>query len=192
MDLNEFPLDPHHVRVPLVVPKMIFEPMVDTNRAPIMISKPMVCSVQTVHLSCVEINTISKPVENELPLDLCHLEVPSGVPTKISMPVVHSMQNVHLSCAYIKTISKRNEMSFHLTHVSYEYHRACPKWFPCPWYIQRKLCTYLALRLTLSPNRSKRACTWPTSPRSTIGCAQNDFHAHGAFGANHAPILRQD
>jgi hypothetical protein len=23
-----------------------------------------------------------------------------------------------------------------------------------------------------------------TSPRSTIGCAQNDFHAHGTFGTN--------
>jgi hypothetical protein len=37
----------------------------------------------------------------------------------------------------------------------------CPKWFPCPWNIRRKLCTYLAQRLTLSSSRSKRACTWP-------------------------------
>jgi hypothetical protein len=50
MDLNEFPLDAHHVGVLLVAPKMIFEPMVDTNRA-------------TYHASCVEINTISKWTE---------------------------------------------------------------------------------------------------------------------------------
>ena len=30
-----------------------------------------------------------------------------------------------------------------------------------------------------------------TSPRSTIGCVQNDFRAYGMFGANHAPILHQ-
>jgi hypothetical protein len=46
MGQNEFPLDPRHVGVPSVVPKMIF--------------KPMVRSVQTVHLSYVEINTIFK------------------------------------------------------------------------------------------------------------------------------------
>jgi hypothetical protein len=46
MDKNEFALDPRHVGVPSVVPKMI--------------SEPMVCLTQTMHLSCVEINTIYK------------------------------------------------------------------------------------------------------------------------------------
>jgi hypothetical protein len=46
MDPNELPLDPHHEGVPQGVPKMIF--------------KPMVHSAQTVHLSCTEINTVSK------------------------------------------------------------------------------------------------------------------------------------
>ena len=31
-----------------------------------------------------------------------------------------------------------------------------------------------------------------TSPRSSIGCIQNDFRAYGTFGANRAPILHQD
>jgi hypothetical protein len=31
-----------------------------------------------------------------------------------------------------------------------------------------------------------------SSPRSTIGCVQNDFWAYGTFGANRAPILYQD
>ena len=34
--------------------------------------------------------------------------------------------------------------------------------------------------------------TWASSPRSTIWCIQNDFWAYGTFGANRAPILRQD
>jgi hypothetical protein len=46
--------------------------------------------------------------------------------------------------------------------------------------------------LTLSLNGPKRASTWPTSPSSTIGWAQNDFEAHGTFSANRAPMLRRD
>jgi hypothetical protein len=57
-------------------------------------------------------------VQSELPLDQCHLEVPSGVPKKISMPVVHLAQTKHLSCAEINTISKWAETSIHLTHVT--------------------------------------------------------------------------
>jgi hypothetical protein len=49
MDRNKIPHDPRHLWVPSGAFKMI--------------SKPMVCSVQTVHLSCVKINTISKRTE---------------------------------------------------------------------------------------------------------------------------------
>jgi hypothetical protein len=92
----------------------------------------MVHLAQTVHLSCLEINTISKQTEtsfrlkrfpyplniqckpcnylqldrNKLPLDLHYLGVPSGVPKVISMPAVDSSQIMHLSCTEIKTISK--------------------------------------------------------------------------------------
>jgi hypothetical protein len=41
--------------------------------------------------------------------------------------------------------------------------------------------TYLSPRLILSPNWPKWASTWHTWPRSTIGCAQNAFHASGTF-----------
>jgi hypothetical protein len=56
--------------------------------------------------------------QNELPVDQCDLEVPSGVPKKIYMPIVHSAQTMHLSCVEINTISKRSEKSFHLTNVT--------------------------------------------------------------------------
>jgi hypothetical protein len=36
------------------------------------------------------------------------------------------------------------------------------------WYVRGKPSTYLALRLTLSPNGSIRVSTWPTSRKSTI------------------------
>jgi hypothetical protein len=49
MDQGEIPIDPRHVGVTSVGPKTV--------------SEPMVRSAQTVHLSCIEINTISKQTE---------------------------------------------------------------------------------------------------------------------------------
>jgi hypothetical protein len=46
MDRSKLPLEPRHLGVPSSALKMI--------------SMPMVCSVQTVHLSCTDINTVSK------------------------------------------------------------------------------------------------------------------------------------
>jgi hypothetical protein len=128
-----------------------------------MISEPMVRLAQTMHPSCVEINTTFKQIEtifhliyatkgyhlvcpkrfknlwyiwckpctylasrliliqtdrNELPLDQCHLEVPSGVPRKIFMSVVHSAQTVHQYFVKVNTISKGSKTSFHLTNVT--------------------------------------------------------------------------
>ena len=37
-----------------------------------------------------------------------------------------------------------------------EYHRVRPKWFLILWCIRCKLCTYLAPKLTMSPNGPKR------------------------------------
>jgi hypothetical protein len=67
----------------------------------------------------------------------------------------------------------------------------CPKRFISLWYVQRKSCTYLASRLALSPNGQNRAFTWASSPRSTIGCVQNDFWAYGMLGPNRAYILHR-
>jgi hypothetical protein len=46
MDRSKLPLEPRHLGVPSSALKMI--------------SMPMVCSLQTVHLSCTDINTVSK------------------------------------------------------------------------------------------------------------------------------------
>ena len=51
-----------------------------------MISEPMVCSTQTMQLSCVRISTISK--WGELSLEPHHLGVPSGASKAISKPMV--------------------------------------------------------------------------------------------------------
>jgi hypothetical protein len=127
---------------------------------------------------------------NDHPLEPRHLGVPSGAPKTIE-PMVRLAQTIHLSCIDKNTISKWTETRFHMTDVIEEFRRVCPKWFLSLWYVWCKPCTYLASTLTLSPNRPKQDSTWATSPRSSIGCAQNDFWAYGTFGANRAPILRQ-
>ena len=55
-DQNEIPHDPRHLGVPFGASKMIYE--------------PMVCSAQTMHLSCVKISNISKQIEMSFHLSL--------------------------------------------------------------------------------------------------------------------------
>jgi hypothetical protein len=92
---------------------------------------------------------------NEIPHDLGHLGVLSGVSKAIFETVVRSAQTVHLSCIKNGTISKRTETSIHLSLVTLQYHRGRSKRFLRLWYVWRKQCTYLALILTLSLNRPK-------------------------------------
>jgi hypothetical protein len=104
----------------------------------------MVRLLQTVHLSCVKISTISKRT------------------LTISMPMVCSVQTMHPSCTDTNTLSKRTKTRFHMTHVTYKFHRVRPKLFMSLWYVQCKPYTYLVSRLALSPNGQNRA---PPDPR---------------------------
>ena len=101
-DRNELSLEPHHLRVPKGVSKMI--------------SEPTVRSTQTVQLSYVKISTISK--WGELALEPRHLGVPTGASIAISKPMVRLAQNVHLSCPDTYNVSKWKEVRFHMTHVT--------------------------------------------------------------------------
>jgi hypothetical protein len=78
----------------------------------------MVRSMQTVHLSCVEISTISEKDQNKLPLKPHHLVVALGVSKKISEHIVRLAQTMHLTCTEPNTISKWEEERFHMTHVT--------------------------------------------------------------------------
>jgi hypothetical protein len=89
--------------------------------------------------------------------------------------MVHLAQIVHLSCTETYTISEWTETSFHLSLINQVYHPVHPKQFLILWYVWRKLCTYHAWKLTLPPKGPKGDSTGPTSPRSSIGCVQNDF-----------------
>jgi hypothetical protein len=129
---------------------------------------------------------------NELPFEPRHIGVPSGASKMISEAMVHLVHTVHLSCTETNIVSKRTETSFHLSLITHEYLTVHLKPFLSLWSVWRKPCTYLAPKLTLSPNVLKGDSTWPTSPRSSIECVQNDFLAYGTYGANHAPIMHRN
>jgi hypothetical protein len=122
-------------------------------------------------------------------LELRHLRVLSGACKTISDPMVCLAQTVHLSCTDTNTISKWAKMRFDMTHVTLEFHRVRPKPFLMLWYVWHKQCFYLVSRLVLSSNGLNRASTWASSPKSTIGCVQNDFWAYGTFGAKPCTYL---
>jgi hypothetical protein len=178
MDWTKLPLEPHHLGVPSSVSKTI--------------SMPMVRSVQTVHLSCTNANTISKQIKIRFHGTQRHLGVPSGASNTIFELTVCLTQTVHQSCIKSSTISKQTELNLHLSLITKESHQVRPKQFLCLWYIQGKPWTNVALTLTLSPNGLKRDFTRPTSLKRSIGCVQNYLWANGKFSANRAPILRQD
>jgi hypothetical protein len=73
-ELNEIPHEPHDLGVSSGACKTIFE--------------PIVCSAQTVHLSCVKIKHYLQMDRNDFPLEPRHLGVPSGASKMISEPMV--------------------------------------------------------------------------------------------------------
>jgi hypothetical protein len=176
MDRNETPQEPHHLGVPSASSKTI--------------SKPRVRLAQIVpHLAPTLTPSPNGPKQDLL------------WPTSIRSSI-RCVQNdfwahatFSANCApYVNfsAISKWSETSFPLSLVTYEYHRVRPKQFMSLWYIWRKICAYLSLTLTPSLNVPNWDSTRATSPRSSIGCIQNDFQAFGTFGVNYAPILHQD
>jgi hypothetical protein len=101
--------------------------------------------------------TVDQSCRTELPLEPHHLGVPSGTSKTFSEQMVCSVQTVLLSCTNTNTVSKRTKTRFHMTHVTYEFHRVHPKLYMMYWYVQSKPCTYLASRFALSTNRPNRA-----------------------------------
>jgi hypothetical protein len=151
----------------------------------------MVCSVQTVHLSCVKISTICKRNEMSFRLSLITLEY-DRVQLKRFMslwyvrrkPCTYLVSKLALSPNEPKRVSTRAR---HLGVPS-----GVSKMIYEPMVLWRKSCTYLAPTLALSLNGPKRDSTLPTSPRCSIECDQNDFQGYGMFGANRVAIVRQD
>jgi hypothetical protein len=93
---TELLLDSRHLGVPSSASKMIY--------------MPMVCLVQTVHLSCTNTNIDSK--QTKIRFHTTHVTYEfHRVRPNYCEPVVRSVQTMHLSCVKINTISKRTKQS---------------------------------------------------------------------------------
>jgi hypothetical protein len=142
--------------------------------------------------------TLSQMDRNDLPLDTCHLGAPLGVPKMISMPKVHSAQTMPLSSAEIYTMSKGTETRFHFNPCHIGVPLVAPKMIFKLMVRSAQTVHLSCIEINTISKQTETIChlkwasTWHASPRSTVGCAQNDFHACGTFGANRAPILCED
>jgi hypothetical protein len=118
---------------------------------------------------------------NELPLEPCHLGVPSGVSKTICEPMVCLAQSVHLSCTDTNTISKQTKIRFHMTTSPRRSIGCVQKQFLSP------LGETVHLFGTDTNTVSKQTKTrfYMTQPRSSIGCVQKDFRTDGTFCANY-------
>jgi hypothetical protein len=89
--------------------------------------------------------------------------------------MVYSTQTVHLCCVKINTMSEKdpNELPLEPHHlvVTSSASKTISKPMVCLAQTMHLSCT----TLTLSPNGKKRDSAWPTSPRCSIGCIQNNF-----------------
>jgi hypothetical protein len=103
--------------------------------------------------------------------------------------MVCPVQTVHLFCTNTNTVSKWIKMRFHMTHITYEFQRVHPKLIMSLLYVQCKLCTYLVLRLALSPNGPNRA---PPDPRyQGVPSDASKTIYEPMFDANRAHILHR-
>ena len=177
MDRSEIPNDTRHEGVPSGASKLI--------------SKHMVCSMQTVHLSCTGIRTISKQTEQRFHLSLFTKEYHRVRPKWfLSLWCIRRKPCTYLLPKLTLSLNKPKQDS--IWHTSSRSSIGCVQIdFLSIWYVPCKSCTYLASRLALSPNRSNRASTWASSPKYQQ-VLQNGFLDYRALDANHAHILHRN
>ena len=163
MDWNEISHDPRHLGVLSSVSKMIFELLVH--------------SAQTVHLSYIKINTISKWTKTSILFSLIvkryHRVHPKWF---LSLWYIWRKPCTYLAPTLTPSPNAWNQDSTGPTSPRSTI-RCVWNNFLRLWYVRRKLCTYLASRLALSLNAPKQACTWSSSPTSTVVCVQKGFWA---------------
>jgi hypothetical protein len=118
------------------------------------------------------ISAISKQTKTSFQLSLLTYECHRGVPND-SWGMIHLAQTcTNLAPILRPSPADQNMIWYDPCHLGAP--SSASKMIFETWYVRRKPCTYIALKLALSSNRWKRAYTWASSPRSTIGYVQND------------------
>jgi hypothetical protein len=164
MDRNEHPLEPRHLGVPSVASRTISEPMVCSTKPCIYLASRLALSPNRPKRASTRVSSPRSTI-GCIQKDLWAY----GTFGAKRAPILHRCKH------YLQMVW--NE----IPHDPQVFYQVCPKWFASLWYIRRKPCTYFASKLALSPKRPKWSSTWALSPRSAIGCVQNNFWAYGTF-----------
>jgi hypothetical protein len=150
------------------------------------ISEAVVCSAQTVHLSRINISTIS----NKL----------TQVSTWASSPriTIRCIQNnfwaygmfstnhapiLHWHHHYLQMV--QNEILHDPHHLGVPL--GASKMISEPLVHSAQTMHLSCVKISTISNKLNQASTWSSSTRSTIRCVRNDFRAYGMFRTNHAP-----
>jgi hypothetical protein len=145
-------------------------------------------SAETMHLSCVKISIVFKWTETSLHLSLDTLKYHQVRPKwLLSLWYVWRKPCTYPALTLTPPPNDWNEIWHDPYHLGVPSGASKNDFWAYGMFstTMRLSC----VKISLSPNRLKRAFTWVSSPLSTIGCVQNDLWAYGTFGANHAPIL---
>jgi hypothetical protein len=161
MDRNKLPLDPRQLGVPSGASKMI--------------SNPIVCLAQTVHLSCTDTNTVMEQTKRD--------STWATSPRSSIVFVQNDFQAFGMFGATHAPILHRHWHRFQTNRNKICLGVPRPLGVPLcaskmvakPMHVRCKQCTYLASRLALSPNGPKQGSNCASSPQSTSGCVQNDY-----------------
>jgi hypothetical protein len=157
-DQNEIPHNTRHLAV--------------SSGASNTISEPTVRSMQTVHQSCTNDNNVSKQIETRFHMTHISKEFYRVPPTLfLSLRYVRHKSCTNLAPRVALSPNGRNRAS--TCASSPRSLSSASKMISKPMNVQCKLCTYLALPLTLSPNRLKLHSIRLMSLTSSIGCVQN-------------------
>jgi hypothetical protein len=154
-------------------------------------SMPLVCSVETVHLSCTDTITVSKWTKTKLHTTHVTYEL-HWVRPKLFMSLwyVQCKPSTYLMSRLALSQNGPNRAPPDPRHLGVP--SGASNTIYEPMVRLRKPSTYLALSLTLSQNRSKQDSTRPASTRSSIGCLQYYCRAYGTFDTNRAAIVHQE
>jgi hypothetical protein len=156
-----------------------------------MISEPMVRSSQTVHLYCIDSNTISK--RTEIRFHMTHSPRSSNecVQHHFWADGTFDTTRAPFLCwdyHYLQTDS--NKLPLEPCHLGVS--SVASKMISEPMVCSAKIVHLYRTDTNTISKRTETRFHLTHSPRSSIRCIQDNFQPYGTFETNHAPILHQD
>jgi hypothetical protein len=156
-----------------------------------MISEPMVRSAQTVHIYCIDTNTVFKQIETRF--HMTHSPRSSIGCIQHDFRADGTFDTNHAPFSrqdyqYLQIDSNKLPLDPHHLGVS----SVASKTISKPMVHSAQIVHLYCTDNNTVFKQTKMRFHMTHSPRCSIGCIQDNFWANGTFNSNRAPILRQD